>query len=274
MKKEIVKQAGRDMGAASKSIVIEQPKVQSVVLEVTGTAPLIQNAFGQKVIEQLLRKHMGHTVQREKKKPRELIENAKVRNIADRICIPPVAFKCTMLTASTAIKGLKKTQLRTQLFVVGNSIPITYETETPRMDMVRTAGIGRTPDVRFRPQFEEWKARLEIQFGDALSVQTVVDLLNRGGSVGVGEWRPERNGTFGTFRVTRHISSPKEIAEVAEECSVQLITPKIPDWALDEDIDPTVLSTLFDSNGDKETTVQGRTLNEEEADDDNLSEAS
>jgi hypothetical protein len=87
MKKDKIKSAAETLSKAVKSVVIEQPQVQSVVLEVTGTAPLIQNNFGQKVIEQMLRKHMGLSVQREKKRPRELLENAKIRNMEGRICI-------------------------------------------------------------------------------------------------------------------------------------------------------------------------------------------
>jgi hypothetical protein len=248
-KKDQIKEQAQKMSASSETMVIQQPKVAQVVLEVTGTAPLIQNNFSQKSVEEMLRKHMGISVQREKKKPREVIKAAKIKNLEGRISIPPTAFKSAMITASTQIKGLKKTQLRTQLFVWGASTPITFDTETSRMDMVRTSGMTRTPDVRFRPMFDGWKARMAIQFGDALSVQSVVDLLNRAGAVGVGEWRPEKNGTFGTFRVSRHVTDAREIKEVLRECSVGLVPLHIPEWALDMNIDPSVLKEMFDDAG-------------------------
>jgi hypothetical protein len=237
--------AATQLSEGIKDVVIAQPRVLSVALEIAGTAELIQNNFSQKAIEQMLRKHMGFSVQKENKKPREVIENATIYNLDMRVCIPPVAFKSAMLTASTQLKALKKTQLRTALFVEGASVPITYEECIPRMDMVRTSGMTRTPDVRFRPSFTGWKARMIIQFSDSLSVQTVVDLLQRAGTVGVGEWRPEKNGTFGTFRISRHIVDPKEVAMVRKECSVALVRPRIPDWALDANIDPTVLAKAF-----------------------------
>jgi hypothetical protein len=239
-------------GASYGSVVIRQPEVYSVALEVTGTATLIQNNFGQKTVEQLLAKHMGISVSREKKKPRELTEAAKIVNMDGKVCLPPVAFKKGMLTAASQIKSLKKTHLRTGLFVEGSSIPITYESYVPRMDMVRTQGIGRTPDVRFRPSFDGWKARLIIQFADAFAVQTIVDLLNRAGKVGVGEWRPEKDGTFGTYRVSRHISDEKEIEEVHAECTVPLVPLTIPEWAMDMDVDLEVLQKVFnESSGSK-----------------------
>ncbi len=231
--------------SSARALSIEQPRILEIALEVEGTADLIQNNFGQKSIEQMLRKHMGLSVQRENKRPREVLEGAKIKNVEGRICIPAQAFKSAMLSASVQVKGLKKMQLRTQLFVVGAAVPITYQVETPRMDMVRTAGIGRAPDVRFRPAFGGWKARVVIQYADTLATQTVVDLLHRAGKVGVGEWRPEKNGTFGTFRVCRHLDEAKEIAEVHAECSVPLVSLKIPEWALDADIDPEILSKAF-----------------------------
>lgn len=246
------KQSKQMASAAStaQSVVIAQPKQLTVALEIAGTADLIQNNFGQKNIEEMLRKHMGLSVQKEKKNPRECIRAATIFNTDGHVCIPPVAFKAAMLSASIQVKTLKKTQLRPALFIEGQSIPITYSKMTPRMDIVRLAGIVRQPDVRFRPSFENWKARMLITFSDTLSVQTVVDLLNRAGSIGVGEWRPEKNGVFGTFQVVRNITDEKELSEVRDSCSVPLVKPVIPEWALDHDIDPEMLRKAFGEIGE------------------------
>lgn len=226
-------------------IVIEQNRLVRVGLEVSGDS-MIQNHFSQKAVEEMLRKHMGISVIRDKKRPREILDNSRILNTEDRICVPPEGFKKGMLSASTQIKKLPKTRLRTSLFIVGRSVPIVFEEQRPRMDMVRTAGIGRVPDVRFRYEYLNWKARLVLEFDEnTISTATVVDLLNRAGRVGVGEWRPERDGTFGTFRVSRHINDPKEVAEVLEECSVPLVSLIIPEWAMDAEIDSETLREAF-----------------------------
>jgi hypothetical protein len=231
-------------------IVIKQPEILSLVFEIVGTSPLIQNNFSQKSVEQMLAKHMGINVPRENKKPRELIERAKILNEEGRVCIPPAAFKKGMLSAAAQIKTLKKTHLRPGIFIEGQSIPITYDRFIPRMDIVRTAGIGRQPDVRFRPSFDGWRARLIVQFSDAFHAQSIVDLLNRAGRIGVGEWRPEKDGVFGTYRIERSISDQKEVAEVRAECDIPLVSLKIPDWALDAEIDPETLQKLFQESAD------------------------
>lgn len=230
--------------AKSESTIIERAKVFSVCLEISGTAPLIQNKFSQKAIEEMLKKHMGLSVEREKKIPSECVARATILNEDGRVCLPCTAFKKAMLTASAAVKGLKKTQLRSQLFVEGNSIPITFSRMVPRMDMVRTSGLSRTPDVRFRPMFEDWKARLILQFSEIMPVQTVVDLLSRAGSVGVGEWRPEKDGNFGTFEVTRNIVDKKEMEEIRKECRSQIPALIIPEWAMSAELTPEILEKI------------------------------
>jgi hypothetical protein len=226
------------------NLVIEQPKVSALAFEIAGIASLIQNNFSQKAVEQMLRKHMGINVQKEPKVPRECIESATIRNTAGAICIPPTAIKKAILTASAALKGFKKTQLRTQLLVEGSSIPITFDKMVPRMDMVRTSGMARTPDVRFRPSFIGWKARVVLSFSDMIAPQSLLDLLYRAGSVGVGEWRPEKDGTFGTFKVSRNITAPAEVADVREACAVPLVPLVIPEWAMDLKMSPEILAKI------------------------------
>jgi len=232
------------MSTVKKDAVIKQQNIFSVCLEIEGTAPLLQNKFSQKAIDEMLRKHMGLSVQKEKKIPAECVERAIIKNVDGKVCIPPTAIKKAMLSASTSIKGMKKTSIRSSVFIEGGSIPIDYSQMVPQMDMVRTSGIGRTPDIRFRPRFEDWKARLNILFPETLPVQTVVDLLNRAGNVGVGEWRPEKDGNYGTFIVTRSIIDNKEIGDVRKICRSHIPSLKIPEWAMNAEISPEILAKI------------------------------
>ena len=73
-------------------------------------------------------------------------------------------------------------------------------TPEPREDMVR---IQMTTDIRYRGEFREWSVDLDVQYNAAaVSPEQVVNLFNVAGfAVGVGEWRPEKNGSFGMFHV-------------------------------------------------------------------------
>ena len=148
-------ESGKRAAASAQSVVIRQPEQASIVLEVSGSADIIQNCFSQKAVEQILRKHMGFPNPREVKNPRQCIEWATTRNTNGEVCIPPTAFKKGMLTAAMSMddKSLKKTRLRTSMYVAGQSIPITFTEMVPRMDITRTSGMNHQPDVRFRPAF-------------------------------------------------------------------------------------------------------------------------
>jgi len=231
-----------------------------VFLEVRGRpgSTLIQNNFAQKSIEEMLRKHMGLNHGREKKKPREVIENAKVYNAVDVISVPAAAVKKAMVTASATIKSFlrQKTTLRVSLFVIGGgAIPLEYAAMNPRMDMVRLK--NGSPDVRFRPEFTDWKLRFGVEYdNNALNVRSIMDLVNRAGSVGLCEWRPEKGGSHGMFEVSRHITAKEEIEEIIKNCSYPLKPTTIPDWAMDADIDPEMLRTLMKDAENVEDDVQ------------------
>lgn len=66
--------------------------------------------------------------------------------------------------------------------------------------MTMTCGItGRI----YRAEYREWSAVLSIQYDAAfISLSEITNLIQFAGiAIGVGEWRPERNGPFGCFKV-------------------------------------------------------------------------
>jgi hypothetical protein len=206
-------------------------------LEVGGP-DLLMSRFPEKTIHQLLAKHMGRDSAREKKNPREVLEQAKYYNTAGAIAMPSTAFKNAILTASSVMTtyARNKVPIRIGLHVRGASVPISFESETPCMDVVRCSGVARDPDVRFRPQFDNWRAKFVIQFDDEVfSESLVLDLVDRAGRVGVGEWRPECNGTKGTFQILSLVPK-EEIDDVIAQCAPPIKPIRIPEWALDADL--------------------------------------
>lgn len=59
--------------------------------------------------------------------------------------------------------------------------------------------------VRYRPRFDQWGAEFELKVNDALiAPETAHQLLTEAGdTIGIGDFRPEKGGPFGTFRVVR-----------------------------------------------------------------------
>ena len=71
-----------------------------------------------------------------------------------------------------------------------------------REDMVRI-GMG-SADLRYRGEFKNWYMDLILEYNASsdLTVDQIVNVINAGGYiVGIGEWRPEKDGTFGRYHV-------------------------------------------------------------------------
>ena len=83
---------------------------------------------------------------------------------------------------------------------------VEIKSDTPRMreDMVRLQGIGNPADIRYRGEFDNWSAEFDITFNKngQYTLDQIVNIINAGGfACGVGEWRPEKDGTYGQYHV-------------------------------------------------------------------------
>lgn len=180
----------------------------SVKLRIVGTTALFQNRMANKVKQGLL---VG--TKKKTKAERQEIKHSPLdefRNSAEMMKEGPtalglrvVAVKSAMCTAALETAGITKTSAQRLLFMPGDFSPL-YGIPQLRMDVVRSADINRTPDIRTRAYLPKWGAEIEIQYiVPQLSITSVVSLLcNAGVLVGVGDFRQEKGkGAFGSFRV-------------------------------------------------------------------------
>ena len=180
---------------------IERIQQTEVVLLIEGISPLITHKWSEKAIRMITDKQGGKAKQaREIRDPQADYEGATYYNGAGLPSIPTISFKAAAVTAVSNIPGLTKVQTRTFFFMRGELVPIIGE-RYMRQDMVRV-GMG-TADVRYRPCWDEWKVELTVDLNERLfTVEQLVALMDSAGfGVGVGEWRPEKDGDNGRFRV-------------------------------------------------------------------------
>ena len=196
-------------------VMMEIPaiEIKTIHVQIIGDSPLIVHKWSEKAKKEMLDKQMKKattgkvakdpwmdycdsmywlTGEPEEYPTQEDIDNAKFG-------FPACAFKACAIDAGYQ-QGLipKKTTARGAFHIVGDMVEIEGKPEM-REDMVR---IGQgTADIRYRAEFKDWKATLEIRYNpNAMSDEQIVNLLNMGGfSNGVGEWRPSKDGAYGTF---------------------------------------------------------------------------
>jgi hypothetical protein len=142
---------------------------------------------------------------KEKKDPVADFKGAKYLNAKGKDCVPAIAFKSAIVSAARYADDMKMTVLRGALFVEGDMIPITFDDCVMREDMVRV-GMG-TADMRYRPEYQGWKCQLVISYNSSMmSLAQIVNLVKLAGfSVGICEWRPEKDGQFGRFDVAGEV---------------------------------------------------------------------
>jgi hypothetical protein len=189
--------------------------IRTVEIRLVGDSPLICHAWSDKAKKLMLDKQMKKAKSgKEAKDPwrdfcdsmywlTERPESPDADDITTaRFGFPVVAFKAAAVGACRFVDGVKMTEARGAFHIIGEMTEIEGTPEI-REDMVRV-GMG-TADIRYRGEFKEWATTLTVRYnGTALSTEQIVNLFNTAGfGVGVGEWRPEKNGSYGMFHVSR-----------------------------------------------------------------------
>lgn len=182
------------------AIEIPAIDVQHLRVRLVGDSPLISHKWSEKAKKQMLSKQMKEAKQaKEAKNPEQDYLDSLYEHPDGGYGFPCVAFKAAAVGACR-FADMKMTEARGAFHVNGELAQI-EGLPTPREDMVRV-GMG-TADIRYRGEFREWSTELDISYNaSSISPAQIVNLLNLAGfGVGVGEWRPEKDGPYGRFHV-------------------------------------------------------------------------
>lgn len=178
-------------------------QIAAFTIRVVGDSPLICHAWSEKAKLMILQKQMHTpTDAKEAKDPDRDFQESLYHLPDGGYGFPAVAFKSAAVDACSHVGNLTKVVARGAFHIVGDMVQI-EGTPTPRTDMVRI-GMG-TADIRIRGEFREWAAVLTIRHNTSiLSAAQIVHLFEVAGfAVGIGEWRPQKEGSFGMFHVAR-----------------------------------------------------------------------
>jgi len=188
-------------------IEIDKIAAETLRVPIVGTSPLIVHRFSEKARRTMLDAMQGRKSPKEAKNPEAEYEQAFYRFADDSYGFPVIAFKAATVGGARFYSGVTMTSLKQSLFFRGQlgvdgQMLAKIEGE-PRMreDVVRVGRGGA--DLRYRPEFQKWSTVLEVVYvQSALTRSSVLSLIDAGGmGVGVGEWRPEKDGDFGTYRI-------------------------------------------------------------------------
>lgn len=186
----------------TQEITIPALNEQRVDIELVGDSPLICHRWSEKAKKEMLDKQMKKAKNvKEAKDPKKDFEASLYKHPDGGYGFPSIGFKAAAVTACTSVGSMTKTGARQSFHVMDELVKIKGDKPTMREDMVRI-GMG-TADLRYRGEFKKWSVKLTVRFNaDLMSAEQLCHLFNIAGfAVGVGEWRPERNGSYGMFHV-------------------------------------------------------------------------
>jgi hypothetical protein len=185
-----------------RAIDLKKINIQQAIVELIGDSSLIVHAWSAKAKKEILDKQMKRAKgPKVSKNPEQDYKDAFYRMEDGKPGFPSIAFKAAAVSAGGRFSdGMKMTEIRGMFHIDGELVEI-IGNPTMREDMVRV-GMGKA-DIRYRPEFKNWRVKLPVRYNaDAISLEQIVNLFNMAGfGVGVGEWRPERDGLFGMFHV-------------------------------------------------------------------------
>jgi len=227
--KDVVTKAPKTNGAAPKvqprgSIAVIAVPRATASIHLVGTSPLIVHQFSEKAKTMMRDKQTGvaRTAKQAKVPFNEFVGSLYVmpgkalpsktlkvggawKFVANTFYVPASGLKNALVTAAP-LTDLAKTQIRAGIFIKQDRIPLKYERLVMREDMVK---IGKFPnkvaDIRYRGEFQGWSLVADVEFRtDVLSAPELYNLFDHAGfSIGLHEWRPEKNGSFGRFEVEK-----------------------------------------------------------------------
>jgi len=192
--------------------------IQKLKVRIKGVSPLIVNAFSAKAKEEMASKQQGKARLAKEAKDPVACFNAARYVVNGKDCITAITVKKAIMTAATFADEYKS-HIGMSLFVRGSEgngdyIPISGPKPRMREDVVRVGSMTKTADLRYRPEYVDWKADFVVEFNArVLTAEQVLNLVSIAGfSCGICEWRPQKGGgDYGRFELDM-----KDVAEAAE----------------------------------------------------------
>lgn len=204
------------MKVTEETCVISAPKFGVTDLIIEGTAPLVVERFSKKA--ELMAK-MAEGASAKNKKNRSArdydkeAEDARYRSMdGNWEGMNAAAFRAAMISACRLV-GFKMTLAKLSTFVeadgfdVNDGVPLVRVYGESHTYTAHTRNATGVVDVRSRPMYRNWAAKLRVRYDmDQFKMSDVLNLVARCGmQVGIGAGRPDSKSSagcgFGLFNV-------------------------------------------------------------------------
>jgi len=206
----------------STSLIVEKLKQSTITLPIVGTGPLIYNSMSLKAMSALFMGAAKKTAAQKKDikhNPEEEFVDSCYINGQDGayLSFPSTGIKRGMATSALETEGVTKAGINRGIYVVGEHINI-WGRPYMNMSVVRSSDINRTPDIRTRAKLPRWCSEVTIRYiSPTFTQNNITSLLTNAGTLcGLGDWRIEKGGPMGGYKL-KEASDQKLWDELTKE---------------------------------------------------------
>jgi hypothetical protein len=200
----IKKNVEKEMG-----LNIESLQQTEAYFKIIGTAPLIYNSMSLKAQKALLMGAPKKTAAQKKEikhnPEKEFVDSLYINGTNGAyLSFPSTGIKRGMATAALETAGVTKASINRGIYLVGEHINI-WGKPYMNMSTVRSSDINRTPDIRTRAKLPNWCTQVTIRYiNPTFSQHDITALLvNAGTLCGLGDWRIEKGGPMGGYKIVQ-----------------------------------------------------------------------
>ena len=199
----------------AQTVVITPPRFAAVELILNGTPPLVIERFSKKA-ELMAKMQEGKSANSKKMRVARDYEKetgaARYRAEDGWEGMNAAAFRAGMISACRLV-GFKMTLAKLSCFIEADgwdaidSLPLIRIYGDSHQYSAHTRNATGVVDVRVRPMYKKWAAKLRVKYDqDQFNTQDVFNLISRvGAQVGIGAGRPDSKASagmgFGTFEI-------------------------------------------------------------------------
>jgi hypothetical protein len=181
------------------------PGIEKSSFDITieGLSPFLSNNIRPK-IEEVEKRQQGRASQKKGPKDPQAEYESGFYYTEGRYGVLATAIKQSCVSACRFL-DMAMTEARGGFFVMGNVLPFDEGTGEPVMS-VEPVRVGRGAlDIRYRPMFWPWFVTFRVLHNPRVITQeSIVNIVETAGfHIGIGDWRPEKNGNYGMFQVMR-----------------------------------------------------------------------
>ena len=200
------------MAAKTKEIEVPAANIGHIIVGIRGKTPLLQNPWTPRTLANL----PGGPGKQKSGKAAKLTPEQEMQEILDAMLVQPENGKPAvygiskeaivhgMASAAFRLGNFKMTEIRAAVSVALAEDRIPILTPEPALDSRATSLSGRgSTKVANRPRFWPWEMEIPLEFDrGVLNEDAILRILaDMGRGIGLGSYRPENGGTYGTFEV-------------------------------------------------------------------------